>query len=122
MPQHERGDHLRPVRQVHLGARSRPRAGSHVRTHGSAGQPRNHHAGTGEVMALNYITLVLDLAEGTGTPLATGQVEDAEYEPVMLFINHSCEPNVGFADNTVLVAMRDISPRRGADHRLRPVR
>ena len=24
-------------------------------------------------MALNYITLVLDLADGTGTPLATGQ-------------------------------------------------
>jgi len=30
--------------------------------------------------------------------------------PGMLFINHSCEPNVGFAGNTVLVAMRDISP------------
>jgi hypothetical protein len=37
-------------------------------------------------------------------------VEDAEYEPVMLFINHSCEPNVGFAGNTVLVAKRDIGP------------
>jgi SET domain-containing protein len=37
-------------------------------------------------------------------------LEDAEYEPVMLFINHSCEPNVGFAGNIVLVAMRDISP------------
>jgi uncharacterized protein len=36
-------------------------------------------------------------------------VEDAEYEPVMLFINHSCEPNVGFAGNIVLVAMRDIA-------------
>jgi len=35
-------------------------------------------------------------------------VTDAEYEPVMLFINHSCEPNVGFAGNTVLVAMRDV--------------
>ena len=33
-----------------------------------------------------------------------------EYEPVMLFINHSCEPNVGFAGNTVLVAMQDIAP------------
>jgi uncharacterized protein len=32
-----------------------------------------------------------------------------EYEPVMLFINHSCEPNVGFAGNTVLVAMRDVA-------------
>ncbi|HEX6686894.1 MAG TPA: SET domain-containing protein-lysine N-methyltransferase [Candidatus Limnocylindrales bacterium] len=31
-----------------------------------------------------------------------------EYEAVMLFINHSCEPNVGFAGNVVLVAMRDI--------------
>jgi uncharacterized protein len=37
-------------------------------------------------------------------------LEEAEYEPVMLFINHSCEPNVGFAGNIVLVAMRDIGP------------
>jgi SET domain-containing protein len=37
-------------------------------------------------------------------------LEEAEYEPVMLFINHSCEPNVGFAGNTVLVAMREIGP------------
>lgn len=37
-------------------------------------------------------------------------VQDAEYEPVMLFLNHSCEPNVGFAGNIVLVAMRQISP------------
>jgi uncharacterized protein len=37
-------------------------------------------------------------------------VAEDEYEPVMLFINHSCEPNVGFAGNIVLVAMRDISP------------
>src|ERR1700749_1118565 len=35
-------------------------------------------------------------------------LEEAEYEPVMLFINHSCEPNVGFAGNVVLVAMSDI--------------
>ena len=37
-------------------------------------------------------------------------LNEAEYEPVMLFINHSCEPNVGFAGNIVLVAMRDIEP------------
>jgi SET domain-containing protein len=37
-------------------------------------------------------------------------LEESEYEPVMLFINHSCEPNVGFAGNVVLVAMRDIEP------------
>jgi uncharacterized protein len=41
-------------------------------------------------------------------------VEEAEYEPVMLFLNHSCEPNVGFAGNTVLVAMQDI----GSDQEL----
>jgi len=29
---------------------------------------------------------------------------------VMLFLNHSCDPNVGFAGNVVLVAMRDVSP------------
>lgn len=34
---------------------------------------------------------------------------DAEYEPVMLFLNHSCEPNVGFGGNTVLVAMRKVA-------------
>jgi uncharacterized protein len=37
-------------------------------------------------------------------------LQEAEYEGVMLFINHSCDPNVGFAGNTVLVAMRDIGP------------
>ena len=26
----------------------------------------------------------------------------------MLYINHSCDPNIGFAGNVVLVAMRDI--------------
>ncbi len=36
-------------------------------------------------------------------------LDDTEYEPVMLFINHSCEPNVGFAGNVVLVAMRDVA-------------
>lgn len=33
---------------------------------------------------------------------------EQEYEPVMLFINHSCEPNVGFGGNTVLVALREV--------------
>ena len=37
-------------------------------------------------------------------------LEEAEYEAVMLFLSHSCEPNVGFAGNTVLVAMRDVYP------------
>jgi len=37
-------------------------------------------------------------------------LDENEYEPVMLFLNHSCEPNVGFDGNVVLVAMRDINP------------
>jgi len=37
------------------------------------------------------------------------ELSPEEYEPVMLFINHSCEPNVGFAGNIVLVAMRDVT-------------
>lgn len=37
-------------------------------------------------------------------------LEESEYEPVMLFLNHSCDPNVGFAGNTVLVAMRPVEP------------
>jgi uncharacterized protein len=46
----------------------------------------------------------IQIAEG----LHLAAVIDEEYEPVMLFINHSCEPNVGFAGNVVLVAMRDV--------------
>jgi uncharacterized protein len=37
-------------------------------------------------------------------------LSDDEYEPVMLFVNHSCEPNLGFSGNVVLVAMREIGP------------
>jgi uncharacterized protein len=48
----------------------------------------------------------IQIADG----LHLAALEDSEYEPVMLFLNHSCEPNVGFAGNIVLVAMRDIAP------------
>jgi uncharacterized protein len=37
-------------------------------------------------------------------------LSEDEYESVMLFLNHSCEPNVGFGGNIVLVAMRPIGP------------
>jgi SET domain-containing protein len=46
----------------------------------------------------------IQIAEGLHLVALT----DDEYEPVMLFINHSCEPNVGFAGNIVLQAMRDV--------------
>lgn len=36
--------------------------------------------------------------------------DEAEFESVMLFLNHSCEPNAGFAGNIVIIAMRDIEP------------
>ena len=52
--------------------------------------------------------------QNSGIQVADGfhlvALEEAEYEPVMLFLNHSCEPNVGFAGNIVLVAMHGISP------------
>lgn len=34
---------------------------------------------------------------------------ELEYEPSMLYVNHSCEPNVGFGGNIVLVAMREVA-------------
>jgi uncharacterized protein len=37
-------------------------------------------------------------------------LHEDEYEGVMLFINHSCEPNVGIGGNVLFVAMRDIEP------------
>lgn len=47
----------------------------------------------------------IQIAEG----LHLMALDDDEYEAVMLFINHSCEPNVGFRGNTVLVARHDIA-------------
>jgi SET domain-containing protein len=35
---------------------------------------------------------------------------DDEFESVMLFVNHSCDANVGIAGNIVLMAMRDVAP------------
>jgi SET domain len=45
-----------------------------------------------------------------GGDSGSGALEEAEYEPVMLYLNRSCEPNVGSAGNVVLVAMRDVQP------------
>src|SRR5262245_20990573 len=36
-------------------------------------------------------------------------VSEAEFEGVMMFLNHSCEPNVGIQGRIVFVAMRDIA-------------
>jgi hypothetical protein len=47
----------------------------------------------------------IQIADG----LHMAAVSPEEYEPVMLYINHSCEPNVGFAGNIVLMAMREVA-------------
>lgn len=47
----------------------------------------------------------IQIAEG----LHLMALSDEEYEPVMLFVNHSCTPNVGFRGATVLVAMVDVA-------------
>jgi hypothetical protein len=68
MPQHGRCAHLGPVRQVHLGAAN---GLEQAATSGLAVLPAScvtTRTERGQVMALNYITLVLDLADGTGTP------------------------------------------------------
>jgi uncharacterized protein len=36
-------------------------------------------------------------------------VGEAEFEAVMMFLNHSCEPNVGIQGQIVFVAMRDVA-------------
>jgi GNAT superfamily N-acetyltransferase len=41
--------------------------------------------------------------------LHIASLNEDEYDAGMLYLNHSCEPNVGFGGNIVLVAMRDIN-------------
>jgi uncharacterized protein len=36
-------------------------------------------------------------------------MNEAEFESVMMFLNHSCEPNVGIQGQIVFVALRDIA-------------
>ena len=36
-------------------------------------------------------------------------VTEAEFEGVMMFLNHSCEPNVGIQGQIVFVALRDVA-------------
>jgi hypothetical protein len=77
--------------------------------------------GTDEIVAVKggHIVTTRQLSE-LPDPLPNSEIQIAaglhlvalspeEYEPVMLFINHSCEPNVGFAGNIVLVAMREVN-------------
>jgi uncharacterized protein len=77
--------------------------------------------GAGEVVAVKGGHIVtLDTLMQLPAPLPNSDIQitddlhlvalgQDEYEPVMLFLNHSCEPNVGFAGNTVLITMRDVA-------------
>jgi hypothetical protein len=77
--------------------------------------------GAGEVVAVKGGHIVTtEQMDQLPDPLPNSEIQIAdglhlvalsldEYEPVMLFINHSCDPNVGFAGNVVLVAMRDVA-------------
>ena len=77
--------------------------------------------GAGEIVAVKggHIVTTRQLRE-LPDPLPNSEIQIAdglhlvavspeEYEPVMLFINHCCEPNVGFAGNIVLVAMCEVT-------------
>jgi SET domain-containing protein len=48
----------------------------------------------------------LQVADG----LFLAPVAPDEFEDVMMFLNHSCEPNVGVQGQIVFVAMRDVAP------------
>ncbi|GAB1816587.1 SET domain-containing protein [Mycobacterium sp. MUNTM1] len=67
----------------------------------------------GHIVATSQLQDLPDPLPSSEIQIADGlhlaAVRAEEYEPVMLFINHSCEPNVGFAGNIVLVAMRSVS-------------
>jgi hypothetical protein len=47
----------------------------------------------------------LQIADG----LFLAPVAEAQFEDLMMFLNHSCEPNVGIQGQIVFVAMRDIA-------------
>ena len=66
-----------------------------------------HIVDTASLHALPAALQESEIQIADGLHLAAVSAE--EYEPVMLFLNHSCEPNVGFAGNIVLVAMRPIA-------------
>jgi uncharacterized protein len=65
-----------------------------------------HIVDTDTMLALPMHLRDTDIQLAPGLHLVA--LDDDEYEGVMLYINHSCEPNVGVAGNVVLAAMRDV--------------
>jgi hypothetical protein len=66
----------------------------------------------GHIVDTSTLVTLPELLQNSEIQIAEGlhlvALTEEEYEPVMLFINHSCQPNVGFAGNVVLTAMRDV--------------
>ena len=66
----------------------------------------------GHIVTTEQLRSLPERLQNSGVQIRDGlhlvALGDEEYEAVMLFINHSCEPNVGLAGNVVLVAMRDV--------------
>jgi len=52
---------------------------------------------------------IRDSAFPVAADLFVAAIAPAEYEGVMMRVNHSCEPNVGLGGNVLLVAMQDIA-------------
>jgi hypothetical protein len=99
-----------------------PKAIKGVRSNHGMGLTATEAIHVGEVVAVKGGHVVTtEGLDALPAPLANSEIQIAdglhlvaishdEYQPVMLFINHSCEPNVGFGGNVVLVAMREIRP------------
>src|ERR1017187_675884 len=78
----------------------------------------------GKLTRLRHVDLEARQTQGRSDgrcprPHAGGHPDEKGGHPVMLFLNHSCEPNVGFSGNIVLVAMRDISAARSSPRTMR---
>ena len=57
----------------------------------------------------NYQSVANEAELQIAEDLFLAPVSGAEFEGVMMFLNHSCEPNVGVQGQIVFVAMRDIA-------------
>jgi hypothetical protein len=57
----------------------------------------------------NYKGAANDAELQIAADLFLAPTTEAEFEGVMMFLNHSCEPNVGVQGQIVFVAMRDVA-------------
>src|SRR5262245_65824613 len=57
----------------------------------------------------NYKSVANEAELQIADDLFLAPVTEAEFEGVMMFLNHSCEPNVGVQGQIVFVARRDIA-------------